>query len=312
MVEIGTDLDRAAKYLENEQLVAVPTETVYGLAGNALSENAILSIYKVKKRPSFDPLIAHIGHLDQVKSLAINVPEKLQGLIESYWPGPLTILLKKSETVPDILTSGLNRVAVRMPAHSMTLSLLEKVGFPLAAPSANPFGYVSPTTAIHVENQLGSSIPYILDGGDCQIGLESTIVGIENEEVVVYRLGGLPVEKIEEIVGQVKVHLNQSSNPVAPGMLKSHYAPKKRLILGNIEVLLKKYEHVGVLSFKEKYDAKISCTLSADGNLEEAAKNLFGSLRMFDDTAIDAILAEEVPDIGIGKAINDRLRRAAV
>ncbi|MEM9338741.1 MAG: L-threonylcarbamoyladenylate synthase [Bacteroidota bacterium] len=163
MVDIGTDIKMAVSLLNDNELVGIPTETVYGLAGNALNEEAILKIYETKKRPRFDPLIAHIDGLDKLKGLVKEVPEKANQLIEKFWPGPLTLLLKKTDLVPDLLTSGLDRVAIRVPNHPFALSLLRELSFPLAAPSANPFGYVSPTTALHVSDQLGVEIPYILN-----------------------------------------------------------------------------------------------------------------------------------------------------
>ncbi len=313
MAEIAAHIDPAVKYLKANDLVAIPTETVYGLGGNALNETAISKIFEVKRRPKFDPLIAHIGHLSSLEKLVTEVPEKAQQLAERFWPGPLTLLLPKKNDVPDLLTSGSDRVAIRMPNHPLTLDLLNQLEFPLAAPSANPFGYVSPTTAQHVNDQLGMDIPYILDGGTCTIGLESTIVGFEEGAAIVYRLGGLPLEDIMDVIGSVKVHLNKSSNPQAPGMLKSHYSPGKQVILGDIDSLIEKYEghRIGVISYKKGYPTYPQVTLSASGNLQEAAANLFKALRVLDTSSIDIILAEKVPDIGLGKAINDRLERAA-
>ena len=296
--------------------MAIPTETVYGLAGNALSEEAILKIYAAKKRPKFNPLIAHTNSLEKVSQLVQAIPPEAQLLADRFWPGPLTILLDKKSNIPDLLTSGLDRVAIRIPNLSLTLILLENLPFPLAAPSANPFGYVSPTRAHHVQDQLGETIPYILDGGSCKIGLESTIVGFEAGEVVIYRLGGTRVEEIEEIVGEVRINVNESSNPAAPGMLKSHYSPGRKLIIGDIGGNLKNLnpETTGVLSFKDSYDVPLQnqVILSKSGDLDEAARNIFSALRQFDRPEIEVILAEYLPKEGLGKAINDRLRRAAV
>lgn len=302
--------------LENGEVVGIPTETVYGLAGNALNEDAILKIYSVKNRPKFDPLIAHTNSLEKITSLVNEIPSKANQLANAFWPGPLTILLNKKSLVPDLLTSGLDRIAVRIPHHPLTVKLLSELDFPLAAPSANPFGYVSPTSAQHVEDQLGEKIQYILDGGPCHIGLESTIVGFDAEDVIVYRLGGTKVEAIEEIVGKVKIQVNESSNPAAPGMLKSHYSPGRKMIIGHISENLKELnpESTGVLSFKETYSVPESnqAVLSPTGDLDEAARNIFAALRKMDQSHIDVILAEFVPQEGLGKAINDRLRRAAV
>lgn len=315
MALIGDDIEFAASLLETDRLVGIPTETVYGLAGNALSETAILEIYRTKNRPQFDPLIAHTNSIEKVAHLVKKIPDKALKLAESFWPGPLTILLEKSESVPDLLTSGLSRIAVRIPDHPLTLELLERVDFPLAAPSANPFGYVSPVEAIHVDNQLGDKIEYILDGGRCNVGLESTIVGFEGKEVVIHRLGGKSTEEIEKLIRKVRVETNNSSNPVAPGMLKMHYSPGKELIIGNIESNLTEYENrkIGIISFQEdySYSRNENFILSESGDLDEAARNIFKALRHMDHPDIDLILTEFVPNEGLGSAINDRLRRAS-
>lgn len=316
MAEIGKDIQLAADLLKSGQLIGMPTETVYGLAGNATNEQAILEIFKVKNRPKFDPLIAHTNSLEKIEQFVQSIPPKALQLANTFWPGPLTLLLDKQPHVPDLLTSGLNRVAVRIPSHPLTLQLLEQLDFPLAAPSANPFGYVSPTKASHVNDQLGHSIPYILDGGECKIGLESTIVGFEDDQPVVYRLGGLSIEAVENVIGPVTVQLNQSSNPAAPGMLKSHYAPKKRVLIGDLKSLLidNKDHHIGVIAFREKLDNFASdnqIVLSPKGDLDEAASGLFAALRQLDQANVEIIITEKFPDKGLGKAINDRLKRAA-
>jgi len=316
MARIGSSIEIAKQLLEKGELVGIPTETVYGLAANALNELAVLEIFKVKNRPQFDPLIVHVASIEKARELVEYFPEKAENLATHFWPGPLTLLLKKKSVIPDLVTSGLDTVAVRCPDHDMTLTLLSELSFPLAAPSANPFGYISPTRPEHVNEQLGDKINYILDGGECHVGIESTIVGFENELPVVYRLGGLSIEKIESVAGPVSVQLNTSSNPKAPGQLKSHYAPKKKLKLGNIDELIKTYgtNRIGVLGFQHKISQILpenQLTLSASGNLEEAAQRLFACLRVLDKMNIDFILAEKVPDTGLGKAINDRLYRAA-
>lgn len=316
MAQIGSNIETAKRLLEQGELVAIPTETVYGLAGNALNEDAVLEIFKVKNRPQFDPLIVHVANLEKARELVEYFPEKAETLANQFWPGPLTLLLKKRAHIPDLVTSGLDHVAVRCPNHELTRSLLEHLSFPLAAPSANPFGYISPTRPEHVNDQLGDQINYILDGGECKVGIESTIVGFENGQPVIYRLGGLSIEKIENAVGKIRVQLNTSSNPQAPGQLKSHYAPKKKMKLGNIDELITQHgtHRVGVLAFQkqiEGIDFDNQIILSVKGNVEEAAHQLFASLRALDKKDIDIILAEEVPGIGLGRAINDRLRRAA-
>ena len=316
MAEIGIDIRKAKALLDDNNVVGLPTETVYGLAGNALSDEAILKIYSVKNRPKFDPLIAHTDSIDKIQKLVSQIPEVAKKLADEFWPGPLTLLLDKEPAVPDLLTSGLDRVAVRIPKHALTLELLGEIDYPLAAPSANPFGYVSPTKASHVEDQLGDKIPYILDGGSCHVGLESTIIGFENGDATVYRLGGTKVEQIEKLIGQVKINVNMSSNPTAPGMLKSHYSPGRRMLLGDIQSNLEKLDPAttGIISFTRKYDIPNGnqVVLSESGDLNEAARNIFSALRKMDQPHIDVVLAEFLPQEGLGKAINDRLRRAAV
>ena len=318
MAEVGVDIERAAAFLRQGQLVAIPTETVYGLAGNALDVKAVSSIFETKNRPSFDPLILHVASLEQVSPFVSEFPEKLKRLAEAFWPGPLTVLLPRKVSVPDLVTSGLDRVAVRVPNHPLTLALLAQLDFPLAAPSANPFGYISPTQAGHVDAQLGTQIPYILDGGACAVGLESTIVGMEGEQVVIYRLGGLELSKIESLVGPVTVQAHSTSNPSAPGQLASHYAPRKPFLVGDLSELVPKCiqegKAFGVLSFSTHLSALPSdkqFVLSPSQDLQEAAQRLFMGMRLLDESDADLILAEFVPEIGLGRAINDRLKRAA-
>jgi L-threonylcarbamoyladenylate synthase len=222
-------------------------------------------------------------------------------------------LLKKKNLIPDLVTSGLDTVGLRCPDHPLTRALLDQLGFPLAAPSANPFGYVSPTTAQHVQDQLGGKIKFILDGGPCRVGLESTIVGFEGGATFIHRLGGLTVEEIEKVAGKVKLNLNSSSNPKAPGQLESHYAPKKKIVVDHIPELLKQHysSNIGILSFNTHYAIGHSLVLSPSGSMSEAAQNIFGMLRQLDQSDVDLILAEFVPEVGLGRAVNDRLRRAA-
>ena len=313
---VGRDILEAAKWLKQGACVGIPTETVYGLAANALDPKAVVQIFSIKNRPTFDPLIVHVDKLESVETFADSFPFALRALAERFWPGPLTLLLPKKEIIPDLVTAGLPRMAVRVPQHKLVLELLEHLPFPLAAPSANPFGYISPTQAKHVEQQLGGLIPYILDGGACKVGLESTIVGLEGNLVTVYRLGGLSVEAIESVVGPVQIQLNQSSNPAAPGMLKTHYAPRKPFLLGNVQSLISEHpgKRIGLLSFsgldnQEVFQQEI---LSKTGNLEEAAQHLFAALRTLDNSEAELLVGEWVPDQGLGRAINDRLRRASV
>ena len=316
VAQIGNNIQIAKQFLETNEVIGIPTETVYGLAANAFSEVAIAKIFEAKNRPTFDPLIVHTHHIEEVRQFVTDIHPKLLQLATVFWPGPLTLLLPKQNTISNLVTSGLDRVGVRIPNHPLTLNLLKSLSFPLAAPSANPFGYISPTTALHVQKQLGLKIPYILDGGYCQVGLESTILGEENDEIIIYRLGGLSISEIENVVGKVTIELNQSSNPKAPGQLKSHYAPKIPLIIGNLEELEKVHsdKKIGALVFgnyNTVSENTIIKNLSQNENYAEAAVNLFNYLREFDEMNIDVIIADYLPNINLGIAINDRLKRAA-
>jgi len=315
MAIVGKDILKAKEYLDRSELVAIPTETVYGLAGNCLDVKAITSIFETKSRPYFDPLIAHFSSASQVKRYVKEFPEIAEKLAKKFWPGPLTLILKKKDTIPDIVTSGLDSVAVRVPNHPLTLKLLKKLNYPLAAPSANPFGYVSPTEPFHVQAQLGEMIYYILDGGPCDIGIESTIIGFEQGKVIVHRLGGISLEEIASIAGEVDIKPHSNDKPVAPGMLSSHYAPHTKIEIGNIEELIKKYANVnyGILSFDKKHlnENDKQFVLSEESDINEAAANLFSALRKLDSLNLDVIITELMPEYGLGRAINDRLVRAA-
>jgi L-threonylcarbamoyladenylate synthase len=313
---IGSDILHVQKLLEAGSVVAIPTETVYGLAGNAYDETTVLKIFRTKRRPSFDPLIVHAGGLQQVQEFVKYFPSKALELAHRFWPGPLTLVLEKKSIVPDMVTAGLPTVGVRVPQHVLTHQLLHRLDFPLAAPSANPFGYISPTTPQHVQDQLGIHIPYILDGGACTVGVESTIIGFDAEQPILYRLGGVSLETIERTVGPVKVVRQANHHHQAPGMIANHYAPKKPLIVGKLTTLLDRYatKKVGLLSFQQYYTSIVrdrQVVLSLTGNLEEAAQKLFTALRTLDTLPVEMILADLVPSIGIGRAINDRLKRAA-
>lgn len=315
MAEINSDINKAKTFLDNDNLIGLPTETVYGLAGNGLKAEVVSKIFEVKNRPHFDPLILHSYSIEAIKKFVKDIPAAALQLMNAFWPGPMTILLERNQKVPDLTCSGLDRVAFRIPNHSRALSLLETLEYPLAAPSANPFGYISPTTSEHVQKQLGEKIPYILEGEISDIGIESTIVGFENGDTIIYRLGGLEVDEIKKVVGKVKILPHSSSKPDAPGMLKSHYAPRKNIILGDISTLIKQKSDlkIGTLSFSKVYpEADISLVLTETGDMHEAAQNLFSHLRKLDESDVDLIITEKVPNTGLGKAINDRLQRAAV
>ncbi len=304
----------AAELLSQGQLVGIPTETVYGLAANALNAEAVVKIFEAKKRPYFDPLIVHIADVDQMDRFACDIHDKARRLAQMFWPGPLTIVLPRQKIIPDIVTSGLDSVGLRVPNHAITLELLRMLDFPLAAPSANPFGYISPTTAGHVQDQLDGKVSAVLDGGPCAVGVESTIVHCSpNGQITLLRQGGIPLEMIQHCVGDVDVQLHSSSNPKAPGMLASHYAPRTKLQIGSIDELLRSVADLNVayLSFQTEFDDHPGIVLSPNGDLSEAARNLFAAMRELDQKQYDLILTELMPDVGVGRAINDRLLRAA-
>lgn len=316
--ETGTDLFRAIQLLEAGEVVAIPTETVYGLAANAFSETAVLKIFEAKKRPRFNPLIVHFADETAAFEAVENIPENARRLAEKFWPGPLTLLLPKKAPIPDLITAGSPRVAVRVPAHPLFRKLLAHLPFPLAAPSANLFTTISPTTAAHVAQGLSGRIPYILDGGQSSVGLESTIIGFgDKDEPILYRAGGIAREAIEAFLGISVVLQNQPENhPVAPGQLRSHYAPRKPLYFGASLpelIQLSGTQDVAIISFSQRFSGNFpQFLLSPTGNLTEAAQNLFAALHWANQQSVAAILAEAVPEGGIGAAINDRLRRASV
>lgn len=313
---ISTDMSKAIALLSADEIVAIPTETVYGLAGNIYSEKAIKAIFKTKQRPFFNPLIVHIPSIDQLSSIVSNIPEKAQQLAEAFWPGSLTMVLPKNSNIPDLITARKNTVAVRVPNHPMILELLSKLKFPLAAPSANPFSSISPTTAKHVENYFKDKIDMILDGGACKKGIESTIIGFEGDEPIVYRLGSISVEAIETVVGTIQIKNQKANKPDAPGMLERHYAPKTKLIVtANINAELSKHQGkcIGVLTYAKAVKNEtvvFQITLSTSKNMNEAASKLYDSLHKFDQQNLDVIIAELLPNYGLGKSINDRLQRA--
>jgi L-threonylcarbamoyladenylate synthase len=299
--------------LKDGGVVAFPTETVYGLGANALDPIAVARIFEIKGRPRFDPLIVHVAALHQVQNLVTELPEPAQALMGSFWPGPLTLVLPKSDRVPEIVTAGLPTVAVRMPDHPVALTLIRRAGVPIAAPSANRFGRVSPTTAEHVHQQLGSAVDLILDGGRCPIGVESTIISVLEDTVTLLRPGGTPLEEVERLVGPVQRRTQASAAPLAPGQLAHHYAPQTPLVLKGQE-LPERALRRGLLSFTVPASAEDFVAvevLSKTGDLREAAANLFAALHRLDAMHLDVIVAELVPEVDLGLAINDRLRRAA-
>ena len=314
--EIGTDIDKAAELLIKGELVAIPTETVYGLAGNALNETVVKKIFKAKQRPFTNPLIVHISGIEKLSAIVKTIPDIAFELLQTFSPGPLTLILPKKDVIPYFVTANSSLVAVRIPNHSLCFELLKRLPFPLAAPSANKFTGISPTNPSHVFSQLSGEIPYILDGGSCNDGIESTIVGFEDDTILVYRLGAITMEQILQIHPHVKL-ANDQKVIHSPGMMQHHYAPKTPLILTeNIESSISLYndKKIAVLYFKSptlKLPTAYEQVLSITGNLTEAASNLYKALYELDKQKPDIIIAEKLPNIGLGQSINDRLTRAA-
>ncbi|MFZ5735130.1 MAG: L-threonylcarbamoyladenylate synthase [Pseudomonadota bacterium] len=308
----------AARCLGMGGLVAFPTETVYGLGADATNADAVARLYEAKGRPSFNPLIAHVDSIEAAHAIAV-FDEKSLKLAQAFWPGPLTLVLRKSVhcRVSDLATAGLDTIAVRVPVHPVARDLLRAFGRPVVAPSANISGHVSPTTAQHVESDLSGRIDLIVDGGQVEVGVESTIVSCLGEPMLL-RPGGLPRGDIEAVLGEaLRIGAEEfdasSESPLAPGMLASHYAPRTRLRLNADRVA----PGEALLAFGGKLPAGADkahavLNLSARGDLIEAAANLFGHLRALDAMGANGIAAMPVPMVSLGEAINDRLRRAAV
>ncbi len=317
MIKITTSVSEAASLLNNHQVVAIPTETVYGLAANIYNDQAVKQIFEIKKRPFFNPLIVHVKSIEALQSVAKDIPEVAYQLAHAFWPNPLTLILNKQDHISDVVTGGKNTVAVRMPNHPIALALLESLDFPLAAPSANPFGTISPTSAQHVADYFPESLQMVLDGGECAKGIESTIVGFENNQVIVYRLGALSLEKIEAVVGKVTLFTHQENKPIAPGMLLKHYSPKTRLITcENVLQEIQKHpnQKIGLLLLeplpteKSNFEIEVLCK---NEDYEQAAKNLYGALHRLDRKKLDLIIVQSCKPKGLGLSINDRLFRAS-
>ncbi|MBA5942328.1 MAG: threonylcarbamoyl-AMP synthase, partial [Methanophagales archaeon] len=310
-------IKEASAIIKRGGLVAFPTETVYGLGADALNAIAVARIFEVKNRPRFDPLIVHISDPSSIAMLTSSIDEKAERLIEKFFPGPLTLVLPKSEIVPEIVTAGLPTVAIRMPSHPVALALIKRAERPIAAPSANLFGYLSPTTPVHVKEQIGERVEMILDGGRSPIGIESTVVEIAGEDAFILRYGGLTVDEIVEIIGEVKISTSNRRRPHSPGQLPRHYSPRTTIRILKYkereEILEGKRKRAGLLAFRrpeEKEDYAAVEVLSPDGDLKEAAANLFACLHRLDKAMLDIIYAEPVPEVGLGSAIMDRLYRA--
>lgn len=324
---------RAAEALRQGKLVGMPTETVYGLAADAMNPQAVARIFQAKQRPAFDPLIVHIASQTMVQQVASQVPPLAQRLAEAFWPGPLTLVLPKQSTVADLVTSGLPTVAVRWPNHPVAQRLIEATDSPLAAPSANRFGGISPTRPEHVTAELGhcESLAMVLDGGPCEHGVESTVVRVVDEQAYILRLGSLTLERLETVAGrdQLVTELNptneQDKTVASPGMLSRHYAPRTPLHLCHnlqhaIDLATTVTQPAGLLAFAISNTATAQSLaqhfavvqdLSPGGDLVEAAAGLFAAMRRLDASDCKTLLAVRLPDRDLGRAMNDRLQRAA-
>ena len=310
-------VDRTVELLRNGEAVALPTETVYGLAADAMREDAVLKIFQAKSRPRFDPLIVHVPEPDWVDRLAEvdnRARDAFEQLRKRFWPGPLTFIFPRRAVVPDIVTAGLETVALRMSAHPIFSQIVGKFGGPVAAPSANRFGRISPTTAGHVVEELDGLIPLVVDAGPTLHGVESTIVALRNDRIEVLRRGPV-TEKELSAFGEITV-MGATSHPEAPGQLPTHYAPRTKLVLIDDATAFDAppQQRCGLLAWQAISPASFAEVrmLSAHQDPVEAAKNLFRYLRELDNASLDLIVAERIPDEGLGAAINDRLERAAI
>jgi L-threonylcarbamoyladenylate synthase len=310
-------IHHAVELLRAGKLVAIPTETVYGLAANAFDEEAVQAIFKTKGRPSNNPLIVHIKSLHDVEQIARNIPAIAKKLAAQFWPGALTLILDKQPEISDTISAGHETVAVRVPNHPITLELLNRLDFPLVAPSANRSNHISPTKPDHVQHSLGEKTPYILDGGSCEKGLESTIVGFEREEVILYRQGAISQDVLEDFLGKpLKNKAETTAQSQSPGSSKKHYSPKTPLVLVDTlnQQLEAEFSSMAYLVLQKPINfvsEQPIFELSPSGDLEEAAANLFDLLYQLDQQQVDVIVAVRMPDSGLGKSINDRLMRAS-
>jgi L-threonylcarbamoyladenylate synthase len=315
-MERGTDIERAAAVLRAGGLVAFPTETVYGLGADATRDDAVARIFAVKGRPRAHPLIVHLGRGASISDWAVDVPESARRLVASAWPGPLTVILRRGPRVAPAVTGGAPTVGLRMPAHPMALALIQALGSGIAAPSANRFGAVSPTTADHVAADLGDDVDYILDGGPCAVGVESTIVDLSRAHPVLLRPGGLPREAIEPIVGPLLAADDEA--PAAPGTLASHYAPHAEVRAvepGEVPAEVARARgKVAVLAPAAAFAAWPELPALArklPDDLPGMARELYAALRDLDAAGVDVVIAALPPAVGLGEAVADRLRRSA-
>jgi L-threonylcarbamoyladenylate synthase len=319
MKEIKLDIHFAKSFLDRGDLVAIPTETVYGLAANAFNKEAVEKIYELKQRPKNNPLIIHCHSIEQIKQFVTEIPKDAYELANQFWPGPLTILLKKNELIPDYVTAGSDYAAFRIPNHPITLELLKQLDYPLVAPSANPSNRISPTKAIHVYDYFKSTIPYILDGGDCNEGIESTIIHFENNKPKILRPGSITFQQLFYVTPSITLEQDENDSPPAPGMFKKHYSPTSPF------KVVEKIDHEIIHKSKSENSkiAIITCkkenlsiqgidfyAYSDKGDLNQIAANLYDTLITIDAKNYDLIISELAPEVGKGIAINNRLKRA--
>jgi len=301
----------ACELLKKGEVVAFPTETVYGLGADALNPYAVAKIFEIKKRPHFDPIIVHVADLDWVKRIVRDFPEEVRRITNRFWPGPLTVILEKNEKVPDIVTAGLPTVGIRMPSHPVARKLIDSFGGPIAAPSANPFGYISPTRASHVARLLKEKISLVIDGGEPSFGIESTVISVRDGKIYIYRFGALTLEELSEF-GEIIVVSGESKSRLSPGRLPYHYAPNRPLkIVESIkEIENPSSSFLAFMEPKDKVNAKYVRVLTKTGDLREAASNFFSFLIELDREDVEIIYAEKVPEKGLGRAIMERLKKA--
>lgn len=312
---IGTDIDYAAELLCNGEVVAIPTETVYGLAANALNPDSVQKIYNLKNRPADNPLIVHVADIEQVYKYTYDIPEQALKLLEKFSPGPLTVLLNKKDIIHGTVTAWQDTVAIRIPKHTLTQILLDITGLPLAAPSANPFTYISPTTSTHVFKMFDGKIRYILEGGACDAGIESTIIGFPNNKPTLYRAGAIDIADIEKTIG---VKLNKPDKVTrTPGMHKKHYSPfTPVLTVDDIDFEIKRNSglNIGVVTYNAYTDQlpiDNQVMLGTTDDMTVAMNKLYATLHDMDSKRYDLIIAKRFPANGLGVAINDRLDRAS-
>jgi L-threonylcarbamoyladenylate synthase len=302
-------IGRAAQALARGEIVAFPTETVYGLGADARDAHAVAKVFAAKERPRFNPLIVHVPNLAAAETYAV-FDATARKLADAFWPGPLSLVLPRrtDSGIADLVTAGLDTIALRAPNHRVAQELLAKAKLPIAAPSANRSGRVSPTMAAHVEAELGDVPAMILDGGPCPLGIESTVVGVVGDAPALLRLGAVPREAIEAVLGRALPLANEDAAIASPGQLERHYAPNTPLRLGATDV--RTGEALLAFGPNAPQGAVAIINLSASGDLEEAATNLFASLRRLDEAGAKAMAVMPIPERGLGEAINDRLRRA--